>query len=102
MQINANYDLYKQNYLNGDLANKSVLNNQDLVRSKKLEETLTKDNASDSLGKNSELNSKERNFFKQMFPESSMKIDNHILFNRNGKTVNANTYSKGMLVDAAV
>lgn len=102
MQVNTNYDLFRSNYLNGDLPNRSVLKNDDLVRSKKLEETLTKDTSSDSLGKNTQLNTRERNFFKQMFPDSSLQIENHILFNRNGKTVNANSYSKGVLVDAAV
>jgi hypothetical protein len=102
MQINTNYDLYQRNYLDNDTSKRSEVKNEFIVRSKKLDETLAKEDVTNSFKSNIELNSKERNFFKQMFPESSLKIENHILFNRNGKTINANSYSKGQLVDAAV
>jgi hypothetical protein len=47
------------------------------------------------------ISKQERDFFIKMFPESSQKIENHVLFNRNGK-VQSYTYAKGMIVDAKV
>jgi len=47
------------------------------------------------------ITSKERNFFKQMFPESSDQIDRHIVFNRNGRT-QAYSYAKGTIIDGRV
>jgi len=47
------------------------------------------------------ISRQERDFFIKMFPESSQKIENHVLFNRNGK-VQSYTYAKGMIVDAKV
>ena len=44
------------------------------------------------------LTSKERTFFKQMFPENSEQIDKHVLFNKNGKTQTIAT-TKGTVFD---
>lgn len=45
------------------------------------------------------LTQKERDFFIKMFPDNSEQIQNHVLFNRNGKIQNSNTYSKGIIFD---
>ncbi|ROL59569.1 hypothetical protein D9V87_04825 [Bacteroidetes/Chlorobi group bacterium MS-B_bin-24] len=50
---------------------------------------------------NSIISRQEREFFIKMFPESSNKIENHILFNRNGKVQSYN-YAKGTIIDARV
>lgn len=100
MQVNTNYGL-QGNSLSGFL-NRSNIINEELVRSKKLGETLISENTDSSLNSENIVNKRERNFFKKMFPDSSLQIENHILFNRNGKTVNANSFSKGLLIDAAV
>lgn len=47
------------------------------------------------------ISPQEREFFVKMFPESSQKIENHILFNRNGK-VQSYSYAKGLIIDAKV
>ncbi|MGB9771288.1 MAG: hypothetical protein ACPLX7_04830 [Candidatus Kapaibacteriota bacterium] len=47
------------------------------------------------------ISQQEREFFIKMFPESSQKIENHILFNRNGK-VQSYSYAKGLIIDAKV
>lgn len=47
------------------------------------------------------LDQQEREFFIKMFPESSQKIENHVLFNRNGK-VQSYSYAKGLIIDAKV
>lgn len=47
------------------------------------------------------ITSQERRFFKKMFPESAQQIENHILFNRNGK-VNTPAVTKGTIVDGRV
>lgn len=47
------------------------------------------------------ISQQEREFFVKMFPESSQKIENHILFNRNGK-VQSYSYAKGLIIDARV
>lgn len=43
----------------------------------------------------------ERNFFIRMFPESAQQLENHVLFNRNGR-VTTPAISKGMIVDGRV
>lgn len=40
----------------------------------------------------------ERNFFKNMFPESSDQIERHVLFNRNGR-IQAADITKGSIFD---
>ncbi|MCX7907899.1 MAG: hypothetical protein N2560_00045 [Ignavibacteria bacterium] len=47
------------------------------------------------------ISPQERAFFIKMFPESSTKIENHVLFNRNGK-VQSYSYAKGLIIDARI
>lgn len=44
------------------------------------------------------ITKRERNFFIRMFPENSRQIENHVLFNRNGKVQNY-SYRKGSIFD---
>lgn len=101
MQINTNYDAYLARTQNGTYE-KPVQEGERLVRSRKLNDVLTQNEIEKDISNDTNLSSKERSFFKNLFPESSMQIENHILFNRNGRTLNANSFTKGMLVDAAV
>ncbi len=43
----------------------------------------------------------ERDFFVKMFPQNSEQIQNHVVFNRNGRLQSTNT-SKGLIVDGRV
>ena len=43
----------------------------------------------------------ERDFFIKMFPENSAQLENHVLFNRNGK-LQAVSPEKGLIVDGRV
>jgi len=47
------------------------------------------------------ITKQERKYFIKMFPESSAIIENHVLFNRNGK-VTSPQISKGMIVDGKI
>ncbi len=47
---------------------------------------------------NNIITKRERNFFIRMFPENSRQIENHVLFNRNGKVQNY-SYKKGSIFD---
>ena len=47
------------------------------------------------------LSDNEKNFFKQMFPESTDSLDRHVVFNRNGR-VQSKSFSLGMVLDARV
>jgi hypothetical protein len=44
------------------------------------------------------ITKRERDFFIRMFPENSRQIENHVLFNRNGKVQNY-SYRKGSIFD---
>ncbi len=86
-------------YLSSD-GNK--INNQPIPRTNKsLEGKGVNDLSTKLENQISLLNNKERNFFKKMFPENSRQIENHILFTRNAKVLNA-AQSKGSLLDAKV
>lgn len=50
---------------------------------------------------NKVITTQERKFFVKMFPESEEQINNHVLFNRNGKVQNTNV-NKGSLVDGKI
>lgn len=43
----------------------------------------------------------EREFFVKMFPENSAQLENHVLFNRNGR-IQAVNPEKGLIVDGRV
>lgn len=47
------------------------------------------------------LTQNERDFFIKMFPQNSEQIQNHVVFNRNGKLQSSNT-SKGLIIDGRV
>ncbi|MFN3305777.1 MAG: hypothetical protein ACK42Z_01180 [Candidatus Kapaibacteriota bacterium] len=47
------------------------------------------------------ISQQEREYFIKKFPESAHKIENHILFNRNGK-IQSYSYAKGLIIDAKV
>ncbi len=51
--------------------------------------------------KNNIITAQEREFFVRMFPESSTKIENHVLFDRNGK-LQTKDVAKGTIIDARV
>lgn len=51
--------------------------------------------------KNKIITPQEREFFVKMFPESSMKIENHVLFDRNGR-LQSKDVAKGTIIDARV
>ena len=50
---------------------------------------------------NSVLTKKERTFFMKLFPENSAQIEQHELFNRNGKLTKT-SFSKGTILDWTV
>ena len=47
------------------------------------------------------VNSEERSFFMKMFPDNSSQIENHVLFNRNGR-LQVQNLSKGMIIDGRI
>lgn len=47
------------------------------------------------------LSDNEKQFFKNIFPESKESLERHVVFNRNGK-VQSKTFSLGTLLDAKV
>ncbi len=47
------------------------------------------------------ITKQERKYFIKMFPESSAIIENHVLFNRNGK-VTTPQINKGVIVDGKI
>lgn len=51
--------------------------------------------------KNKIITAQEREFFIKMFPESSTKIENHVLFDRNGR-LQSKDIAKGTIIDARV
>ncbi|MFP4528267.1 MAG: hypothetical protein ACLFQX_06930 [Candidatus Kapaibacterium sp.] len=47
------------------------------------------------------LSRSEREFFIKLFPENSEQIENHVLFNRQGR-MQSHNINKGMIVDGRV
>lgn len=47
------------------------------------------------------ITSRERNFFIQMFPESSIQLEQHELFTRNGKLTSV-AAGKGTIIDGRI
>ncbi|HRP02579.1 MAG TPA: hypothetical protein PLE30_08030 [Candidatus Kapabacteria bacterium] len=47
------------------------------------------------------ITKQERQYFKQMFPESSELIEKHVLFNRNAK-IQSPDLRKGQLIDGTI
>jgi len=57
------------------------------------------DNTATSLANPNKIITKnERDFFINMFPDSSDQLSRHIVFNRNGK-IQTSSFSKGLFVD---
>jgi hypothetical protein len=95
MSINA-IKLYSEPKINnGDYNNNSI---QTLKNKHSADvETSIKDNNT-NLQKNNTVTKKERDFFKNMFPDNSEQIENYVLFTRNGKLRSGNL-PKGVLID---
>jgi|GEM_PF-4986588 len=47
------------------------------------------------------ISTSEKQFFKELFPESTQQIDSHIVFNRSGKIQSSNV-RKGVILDTVV
>jgi hypothetical protein len=60
-----------------------------------------KSNYLNNINPNKIITKQERQYFKNMFPESSDLIEKHVLFNRNAKIQSPNI-SKGQLIDGVV
>jgi len=60
-----------------------------------------KNNVARNANDNFILSKQERDYFIDMFPESSERLRSHKLFNNNGKVNSPNLY-KGMIVDGRV
>ncbi|NLO19057.1 MAG: hypothetical protein GX121_04145 [Ignavibacteria bacterium] len=90
-------NIYKSNYLYGTEYSNSIKSNniEKLSRENDKQDKLTVSNHNELITK------KERQFFIKLFPESSEQIQNHVLFNRNGKVQNYNL-TKGSLLDSRV
>jgi hypothetical protein len=85
----------KTNGLNGSAINGSIAKVKDEV-------VLSKDSLiGNKINPEKIITKQERKFFIKMFPESSAIIENHVLFNRNGKVTNPQI-SKGMIVDGKI
>ncbi|MBE2189719.1 MAG: hypothetical protein KGZ71_06230 [Desulfobulbaceae bacterium] len=85
----------KPNGLNGSTINESIAKVKDEI-------VLSKESLiGNKINPEKIITKQERKFFIKMFPESSAVIENHILFNRNGKVTNPQI-SKGMIVDGKV
>lgn len=74
--------------------------------SKKIEKNNTDFNSTNvsqysSVDPNKVITKKERDFFVNMFPQNAEQIQNHVLFNKSGKTSNAAIF-KGTLVDGRI
>ncbi len=98
----------------------SVYNKYDKIENYKLKDELKKSNLIDKnnqiiddnnneshnnylngINTNKIITKQERQYFKNMFPESSDLIEKHILFNRNAK-IQSPELRKGQLVDGIV
>lgn len=56
----------------------------------------------DRLSEQKELiSSSEKQFFKELFPDSSQQIDSHVVFNRSGR-IQSNNVRKGVILDTVV
>lgn len=98
MRLNATESQVSRIYTNdsSNVATKSKVNKTSYPQQQKLEEFNDKVNQPDTI-----LSDNEKNFFKQMFPESTDSLDRHVVFNRNGR-VQSKSFSLGMVLDAKV
>lgn len=101
MQINGLNNPYTKAYMkNSNVSSNSSYNDvqKSLKENKSSETVALKSETSET---NSLLTQKERNFFKQMFPDNQDQIQNHVLFNRSGRTQSYNL-AKGTLIDGRI
>jgi hypothetical protein len=80
-----------------DASTQNVIRKQDQRKA----ESLNNQTPQSKSTANQLLTRKEREFFIKMFPENSNQIENHVLFNRNGR-LQTQSFSKGLIVDSRV
>ncbi|MGQ9819214.1 MAG: hypothetical protein ACUVQ1_04730 [Candidatus Kapaibacteriales bacterium] len=102
INIYNKYEVQKENspeslprLINQNLQNSKIIPKQDLKNNRQDQLSLTLQN------KNEIITKQERYFFVKLFPESAQKLENHILFNRNGRLLNG-SLPKGAIIDARV
>ena len=103
MRINADRNPYTVAYLkNNSVANKlQETKNSNVINSEKLDSEL-KNLAQSKLGSPEKIiTTNERNFFKELFPENSLQIENHTLFTRNGRLQTLGQ-QKGTIIDGRI
>lgn len=84
-----------QRLINQNSRNQKIAPTQDDKNSRENQLSLELKNGKDI------ITQQERSFFVKMFPESGQKLENHVLFNRNGR-LNTDSFQKGTIVDARV
>ncbi|MEJ5287171.1 MAG: hypothetical protein CH6_1279 [Candidatus Kapaibacterium sp.] len=99
LNVYSQYEVRNQNQ--ADNIQKLINENVSKVVPKQKQEPKKDQLSLELKDQNKILSPQEREFFVKMFPESSQKIENHVLFNRNGK-VQSYSYAKGLIVDAKV
>ncbi|MCX7879658.1 MAG: hypothetical protein N2517_03265 [Ignavibacteria bacterium] len=99
INIYRKYEVNEQNQ-SGNI--QRLINEQIQRPAPKTESRENKDKLSIELKERDKIITKEeRDFFVKLFPQSAAKIENHILFTRNGKLQSFN-YAKGTIIDARV
>lgn len=99
LNVYRQYDVHEQRQV--DNIQKLINENVSKVIPKQKQEQKKDELQLELKDHNKIISQQEREFFVKMFPESSQKIENHVLFNRNGK-VQSYSYAKGMIIDARV
>lgn len=107
MQVSRYKDPYSKAYLNSTSANAeldiktSTLKKNTITHFKDVQKDV--ENQANSLTNNTNalISTSERNYFKQLFPESAEQIDKHVVFNRNAR-VQSQGIGKGMIIDGKV
>jgi hypothetical protein len=97
MNVNALNNAYRTNEV-------PASSNISVNKNGKLSKALTGEGQEEKLSFNQSENlitSKEREFFIKMFPENQAQLQNHVLFNRNGRLQNA-AINKGTIIDGRV
>ncbi|HPD33917.1 MAG TPA: hypothetical protein PKV40_06215 [Candidatus Kapabacteria bacterium] len=98
------YNPYKQTEQNYQINSDEKLNEESINTNTdtKNKETISKLNQSYinklSNGQDELLSQNERDYFMELFPDRKELIENHIVFNRNGKISQSNL-SKGIILD---
>jgi len=95
MQVNGYSNAIANRYLN-NAGEQKPISNQNSIDKAKVDAAVNKFDSELKL-----VSSKERKFFKNMFPENAAQLDKHVLFNRNGRVQTANM-AKGSIFDAKI